>query len=225
MSAYDLDKPRDSRLALPTTEPSSPPPPDVSPEPEPDWPQPPRDATSPASFPEYGPPSLRSQKGDGTPEHPDTVPTDESVDRTGVAEPEPAEVEPEPGPAAEPISAERPPTDEAPVAEETEVAPKAETVGPKNTADAEPAGIGSAAVEPGRFDERWQAVQASFVDDPRVAVEQADGLVGETLEALSRRLTAERDRLSSSWPSDASTEGLRSALIGYRDLFQRLSKV
>ena len=45
------------------------------------------------------------------------------------------------------------------------------------------------------FQRRWDGIQASFVDDPRRAVEEADALVAETMQRLADSFTKERQRL------------------------------
>ncbi len=74
----------------------------------------------------------------------------------------------------------------------------------------------------------WQEIQATFVDDPRASVTQADVLVEERIEAFVSsvdRIVAsvkEKQRtLQAAWP-DADTEQLRLALHDYRELWQRL---
>ena len=71
---------------------------------------------------------------------------------------------------------------------------------------------------------RWTEIQGAFVDEPRRAVEQADGLVAETIKKLAEMFAAERDRLEGQWDrgDDVSTEDLRQALQRYRSFFARL---
>jgi hypothetical protein len=71
---------------------------------------------------------------------------------------------------------------------------------------------------------RWQEIQARFVDEPKTAVEEADGLVAEVIQQLASKFAAERSNLESQWQGggDASTEDLRQAMQHYRDFFQRL---
>jgi hypothetical protein len=71
---------------------------------------------------------------------------------------------------------------------------------------------------------RWHDIQAEFVDHPRKAVEEADGLVSEVMENLTRVFAEERRRLESQWDSgeEADTEALRVALTRYRSFFERL---
>lgn len=74
---------------------------------------------------------------------------------------------------------------------------------------------------------RWTEIQAAFVDEPRRAVEQADGLVAEAIKKLAEMFAAERDRLEGQWDrgDDVSTEDLRQALQRYRSFFTRLLAV
>ena len=75
-----------------------------------------------------------------------------------------------------------------------------------------------------RFRERWDELQVGFVDEPRQAVEQADGLVAELMQHLARTFSDERSRLEAQWDrgDDVSTEDLRVALQRYRAFFGRL---
>ncbi|MGZ3273879.1 MAG: hypothetical protein ACXU82_19190 [Caulobacteraceae bacterium] len=74
---------------------------------------------------------------------------------------------------------------------------------------------------------RWTDIQAAFVDEPRRAVEQADGLVAEAIKKLAEMFAAERDQLEGQWGrgDDVSTEDLRQALQRYRSFFTRLLSV
>lgn len=74
---------------------------------------------------------------------------------------------------------------------------------------------------------RWESVQAGFVDEPRRAVEEADGLVRTVMERLSDGFTDQRERLEQEWGArdQVSTEDLRVALRHYRSFFDRLLKV
>ena len=75
-----------------------------------------------------------------------------------------------------------------------------------------------------RFTTKWQEIQASFVDRPQEAVEEADALVADLMQRVTGGLTGERERLESQWASgeDVSTEDLRVALTRYRTFFDRL---
>ena len=74
---------------------------------------------------------------------------------------------------------------------------------------------------------RWHDIQAEFVDHPRQAVEEADGLVSEVMQELSKVFTDERRNLEAQWDTgeDADTEDLRVALTRYRSFFERLLAV
>jgi len=72
--------------------------------------------------------------------------------------------------------------------------------------------------------DRWSDVQGEFVDDPRVAVQDAHKLVTELVTELNDTFTHERSALESQWSGggEADTEGLRVALQRYRVFFNRL---
>jgi hypothetical protein len=74
---------------------------------------------------------------------------------------------------------------------------------------------------------RWQAIQTSFVDEPRKAVEQADGLVASAMKRLAEVFAEERSELERQWDrgESVSTEDLRVALQRYRSFFDRLLSV
>jgi len=74
---------------------------------------------------------------------------------------------------------------------------------------------------------RWNDVQAGFVDDPRDCVQRADGLVSSAVEQLTANFAQTRARLEDQWSrgEEASTEDLRVALKRYRDFFDRLLAV
>ena len=80
------------------------------------------------------------------------------------------------------------------------------------------------AAQADRFTTRWTEIQASFVDEPRDSVEQADALVADLMQRLAAGFAGERERLESQWESgdDVSTEDLRVALTRYRSFFDRL---
>jgi hypothetical protein len=71
---------------------------------------------------------------------------------------------------------------------------------------------------------RWNEIQGKFVDDPRSAVQQADTLVSEVVEKITRLFASEHASLESQWNQDmdVSTEDLRKALQHYRSFFNRL---
>jgi len=81
--------------------------------------------------------------------------------------------------------------------------------------------------EAGELRRRWDSVQASFVDEPRRAVEQADELVANAMKRLAETFASERAALESQWDrgDSVSTEDLRLALQRYRSFFGRLLAV
>src|SRR6187455_921741 len=46
---------------------------------------------------------------------------------------------------------------------------------------------------------RWKAIQAGFVDEPRRAVEEADGLVATAIKRVAETFADERAGLESQW--------------------------
>lgn len=74
---------------------------------------------------------------------------------------------------------------------------------------------------------RWKEVQTAFVDEPRRAVEQADGLVASAMKRLAEIFADERSGLEKQWDqgTDISTEDLRVAFQRYRSFFDRLLSV
>ena len=72
--------------------------------------------------------------------------------------------------------------------------------------------------------DRWNSVQAGFVDEPRKAVEEADRLVASAMKRLAEIFASEREGLEAQWDrgDDVSTEDLRVALRRYRSFFDRL---
>jgi hypothetical protein len=71
---------------------------------------------------------------------------------------------------------------------------------------------------------RWMQVQASFVDEPRSAVQQADQLVAEVMQAMAATLASTKQGLEGQWQREgtADTEDLRQALRQYRTFFDKL---
>jgi hypothetical protein len=74
------------------------------------------------------------------------------------------------------------------------------------------------------FRTRWTAIQASFVDDPKQAVRQADELVAQVMKNLAESFSNERANLEAhlGQKDKVSTEDLRVALRRYRSFFERL---
>ena len=71
---------------------------------------------------------------------------------------------------------------------------------------------------------RWHEIQASFVDRPQEAVQEADALVSDLMQRITSKLAAERQRLEKQWSEgeDVSTEDLRVTLTSYRAFFDKL---
>ena len=74
------------------------------------------------------------------------------------------------------------------------------------------------------FRARWNEIQGKFVDEPRSAVQLADGLVSEVIEQITQMFANEHSSLEGQWNqgNDVSTEDLRKALQRYRSFFNRL---
>jgi hypothetical protein len=72
--------------------------------------------------------------------------------------------------------------------------------------------------------ERWAAIQAEFVDDPRRSVADAHQLVGDLMQQIVDAFAAERGSLEKQWSQGhaVSTEDLRLCLQRYRAFFARL---
>jgi hypothetical protein len=75
-----------------------------------------------------------------------------------------------------------------------------------------------------RYATQWNSIQAAFVDEPRKAVEQADQLVAQIIQDLTKTFANERQNLEGQWSrgDQVSTEDLRVALQRYRQFFQSL---
>ncbi|MCX4790368.1 MULTISPECIES: hypothetical protein [unclassified Streptomyces] len=74
------------------------------------------------------------------------------------------------------------------------------------------------------FRARWQKIQGEFVDDPKNAVNAADQLVAETMQALATTFAEHKRGLEGQWHrgEEVATEDLRLALQRYRSFFNRL---
>ena len=77
------------------------------------------------------------------------------------------------------------------------------------------------------FRTRWTEIQTAFVDEPRRAVEEADGLVASAMKRLAEVFADERSNLEKQWDrgDNVSTEDLRIALQRYRAFFHRLLSI
>lgn len=96
------------------------------------------------------------------------------------------------------------------------------TTGSSASALAEPATLFDPGTAQG-FRDRWRDVQLRFVDDPKAAAGQAQGLVEEAIHALAAALAEQKNRISG-WQDDGSadTEQLRQAVRQYRDFLDRV---
>ncbi len=111
--------------------------------------------------------------------------------------------------------------------------PVSATPGPQVVASSASQGAGTenAALFPGEelqgLRTRWKDIQTGFVDEPRKAVEQADGLVASAMKRLAEVFAEERAGLEKQWDrgDSVSTEDLRVALQRYRTFFDRLLSV
>jgi hypothetical protein len=119
-----------------------------------------------------------------------------------------------------PVLAERPAGEVAPIAN-SEVRSASETRNAPDTAPLFPAN------ELEELRSRWSGVQTAFVDEPRRAVEQADGLVASAMKRLAEVFAEERSKLEQQWDGggNVSTEDLRIALQRYRSFFHRLLSI
>jgi regulator of extracellular matrix RemA (YlzA/DUF370 family) len=72
--------------------------------------------------------------------------------------------------------------------------------------------------------ERWKTIQASFVDEPRKAVQDADQLVKSAIQQMEEVFRNQRSQMEQQWSGgkDVSTEDLRLSLQRYRTFFDRL---
>jgi len=72
--------------------------------------------------------------------------------------------------------------------------------------------------------ERWKTIQASFVDEPRKAVQEADQLVKSAIQQLEEVFREQGSQMEKLWSGgkDVSTEDLRVSFQRYRTFFDRL---
>jgi hypothetical protein len=71
---------------------------------------------------------------------------------------------------------------------------------------------------------RWAEAQARFVDAPREAVGAADELIRDVVDAIARRLDRDREEVAGLWNDDSDTETLRSVMLRYREVLDRLER-
>jgi hypothetical protein len=74
------------------------------------------------------------------------------------------------------------------------------------------------------FQTRWRDVQFGFVDNPQGAVQRADELAAEVLDAYTAALSARKQSLDDEWGTGIApdTERLRLAVRAYREFVDRL---
>jgi len=74
----------------------------------------------------------------------------------------------------------------------------------------------------GSYEDRWGAIEAGFIDDPRRTVESAGALLTEVWDETVRAITTEREGVEARWQStESSTDDLRLAMQDYRALYAR----
>jgi hypothetical protein len=78
--------------------------------------------------------------------------------------------------------------------------------------------------EAAQFRSRWNVIQGKFIDEPCAAVQQADALVTEVIEQISKMFASELSSLEGQWNrgDEVSTEELRQTIQRYRSFFNRL---
>jgi hypothetical protein len=122
------------------------------------------------------------------------------------------------------------------VAEETESESRADVEGAAPDAEVEGAapdteGRGEGelfpASERNELEQKWNEIQARFVDEPRGSVEEANALVSDLMDRLVSSFSEQRERLEGQWErgDDVTTEDLRMVLMRYRSFFGRLLEV
>lgn len=123
-------------------------------------------------------------------------------------------------------------TDEAVKPAEPEMADEADRIDPVAvdvSSESDPlqklAPVGpDTAMDPGTgsYQDRWDAIQRGFIDDPRRTVESASALVAEIWDETVRAITDEREGVDRRWQStESSTDDLIVAMQDYRALCDR----
>lgn len=81
--------------------------------------------------------------------------------------------------------------------------------------------------ERNELEQRWNEIQARFVDEPRGSVQEANALVSHLMDRLVSSFSEQRARLEGQWErgDDVTTEDLRMVLMRYRSFFGRLLEV
>jgi hypothetical protein len=85
----------------------------------------------------------------------------------------------------------------------------------------------SDAAAPVAVDGQWSEIKAMFVDDPGESVQRAAGLVEQAIEGLMASVRQRQGSLASTWQEGdaAGTEALRTALRGYRGMYEQLEQM
>jgi hypothetical protein len=115
------------------------------------------------------------------------------------------------------------------VVEETEPESRAEADVESAASGTEGRGEGELfpASERNELEQKWNEIQARFVDEPRGSVEEANALVSDLMDRLVSSFSEQRERLEGQWErgDDVTTEDLRMVLMRYRSFFGRLLQV
>jgi hypothetical protein len=116
------------------------------------------------------------------------------------------------------------------VAAETEARSRPDVDDEDEAPDAERAGGEGelfSANERNELEQRWNEIQARFVDEPRGSVQEANALVSDLMDRLVSGFSEQRARLEGQWErgDDVTTEDLRMVLMRYRSFFGRLLEV
>jgi hypothetical protein len=173
-------------------------------------------------------------RADAEPADADAEPADADAEPAD-ADAEPADAEPGGAEAPEPVAGfartpvASPPGMTAADAAGADAVPEADVIAeaarpgvPRQTGVQQTSGP---ATDPQQMLERWSAIQAEFVDDPRASVAEAAEFVSESIAALVASLRERERALRGQWERDgADTEALRNTLRGYRGLLNELTR-
>jgi hypothetical protein len=66
--------------------------------------------------------------------------------------------------------------------------------------------------------QRFDTIQSEFIEDPKAAVDKAEGLIKELVERLTRSMHERVDTMHRGVEGTQDTEQLRQAMRGYREL-------
>lgn len=125
---------------------------------------------------------------------------------------------------AEAVQAEPVPVDTAGGASVAGTGAVPEAAGPGMPVNADVPADTQLGSDPEQLHERWTAIQATFVDDPRGSVTSAADLLTEVISTFVTSVQERETGLRGEWDrDDVDTEGLRNALRGYRALLDQLT--